>query len=547
MLFHLAILTFAASLVLGGGTRGGFLSDAALQLIAIPLLLAALWHLRTVESDPARRRAAAVAIAIALLPLLQLVPIPPSLWASLPGRDVVATTFELLDRAPPWMPLSMTPNATWLSALSVLPPLGVFLGTLLLGPERRRSLSLIVLAAALASVTFGLLQLAQGPASALRLYAHTNPTEAVGFFANRNHFSAFLYAATLFAAAWTVEASMRVGTHPAGERFSTASVVPLVAGFTLLVALVAGQTMARSRAGLALATVALVGAFLLAIADRRKTSGAGALHLIGGAVAFSALLAVQYALYRIMERFEADPLVDSRIVFAANTLEAAKTLMPVGSGLGSFVTVYGLFEQTQDVVAPGIYANHAHNDFLELWMETGVLGLLVVAVFVAWLAAKSWSLWRRQPGDIREIDLLLARAASIVLWLLLAHSIVDYPLRTGALMAVFAFASALLVIPAVDVRDPRQRIPRAVAVALGAAPGGHVPSVTPVTDTRGHAVVERAGDGAVRDHPKPPAPVPRRWGADLAWPEAWQSDADVKTKPSGGGSKATRVGTKGTD
>src|ERR1700694_4228841 len=37
--FWLTALTLLAALLLGGGTRGGFLSDALLQLLAIPLLL----------------------------------------------------------------------------------------------------------------------------------------------------------------------------------------------------------------------------------------------------------------------------------------------------------------------------------------------------------------------------------------------------------------------------------------------------------------------------------------------------------------------------
>ena len=44
-LFYLCAVVFVASLLLGGGTRGGFLSDAILQLLAIPLLLVSLWRM----------------------------------------------------------------------------------------------------------------------------------------------------------------------------------------------------------------------------------------------------------------------------------------------------------------------------------------------------------------------------------------------------------------------------------------------------------------------------------------------------------------------
>ncbi len=45
---------------------------------------------------------------------------------------------------------------------------------------------------------------------------------------------------------------------------------------------------------------------------------------------------------------------------------------------------------------------------------------------------------------------MLERAASLVILLLLAHSLVDYPLRTAALSAIFAFFCAVLGAPAAE-------------------------------------------------------------------------------------------------
>ena len=46
--------------------------------------------------------------------------------------------------------------------------------------------------------------------------------------------------------------------------------------------------------------------------------------------------------------------------------------MPVGAGLGTFVPVYAMFEKPEQVSL--FYVNRAHNDVLELWLETGVAG-----------------------------------------------------------------------------------------------------------------------------------------------------------------------------
>src|SRR5262249_50217627 len=125
---------------------------------------------------------------------------------------------------------------------------------------------------------------------------------------------------------------------------------------------------------------------------------------------------------------------------------AAKAYMPLGSGMGTFPSVYVLFEKPQDALID-VYANRAHNDVLELALEAGVVGLGLTVLFVAWLAARSVKVWVGRNLALGGIDLSLARAATVVVGLILAHSLVDYPLRTGAIMGVLAFACGLLVVP----------------------------------------------------------------------------------------------------
>ena len=143
------------------------------------------------------------------------------------------------------------------------------------------------------TVFVGLSQVAQGQSSALRFFEVTNPSEAVGFFANRNHFAALLYALILFAAAWAVEASahFRFDDLRHNRRDTAAG-----AGGQLYGARrpASAQAMARSRAGLGLTILALVGGFALAFSDRRGTgSGArgrrSASKLLGFAVALALL------------------------------------------------------------------------------------------------------------------------------------------------------------------------------------------------------------------------------------------------------------------
>src|SRR6476659_7219093 len=181
LFFYLCAVVMVASLILGGAARGGLLPDAILQLLAIPLLVVSLWRICEVSLTRQMRLALLFCLAIAVLPLLQLIPLPPWLWTALPNRQPSAEAFDILGRAIPWMPISVSPKSTWLSVLSLLPPLAVFLSTLLLSYRERRWLILVVLAVGVLSVFIGFVQVAQGEHSPLRFFEFSNKTEAVGF------------------------------------------------------------------------------------------------------------------------------------------------------------------------------------------------------------------------------------------------------------------------------------------------------------------------------------------------------------------------------
>ena len=523
----LCAFEMVASVMLGGGTHPGFLSDAILQLVSIPLLLVALSQLtgkQRSHQGKAVKVALLICFLIVLVPVIQLVSLPPSLWASMPGRKPLTDAFDLLGQAPPWMPVSVSPHATWLGALSLLPAVALFLGVIQLTRRERRMLGLVVLAIGAVSVFLGLLQVAQGPSSGLRFFRVTNLSEAVGFFANRNHFAALIYCLLVLTAAWATEVAFTAGSWEDRKNLQTSSIALLTMGFVGLVVLIAAESMARSRAGLGLTIVALCGAFALGVFDPRNAKGVTPRKMILGATVFAVMFSVQFALYRILERFTADPLDDSRIPFARNTIEAASSYMPFGSGIGTFVPVYAMFEKPQDLYA-NVFANHAHNDVLELWLETGATGVAILVAFSLWFllrAARAW--WPGRSGG-SDLDRNIARAATLIIALLIVHSFFDYPLRTNALMAIFAFACALLV-------DP-------LAAEAMAEPAGadlrHEGHRQGSHDKRERAAGPRQPPAMpanpVRESVRLPAEARGRWGEDVPWPDQWREHGDKEKKP----------------
>ena len=77
---------------------------------------------------PAGRQLLVLTALMLLVPLIQLVPLPPSIWTALPGRAPVADGFRLLGQPLPWLPMSLAPARTVASLLWLLPALAVLLG-----------------------------------------------------------------------------------------------------------------------------------------------------------------------------------------------------------------------------------------------------------------------------------------------------------------------------------------------------------------------------------------------------------------------------------
>ncbi len=524
--------------ILGGGAVAGYLGDFVLQLLAIPILLAGLWQMQNIGSE--QRRALLFCGALVLVPVIQLIPLPPVLWTRLPLRDVAVEALTLSNQDLGWRPISLTPHATWLALGSLIPPLAVLVASLRLSYQDRRLVVVALLAVGVMVGFIGLLQVALGPSAHAFDIGPASPGEATGFFANRNHFSALLYVLLLFAAVWAIDSASALPGRNMGNS-NPASLIRTVAFFTLVVVFLAAQLMARSRAGLGLTILSLFGIAALAASGLHPAPGRklGGTRLMGAAVSVAVLFGAQFALYRAMERFAADPLQDARVIFARNTWQAAISFLPFGSGLGSFVPVYQFFEKPRDALLD-TYVNRAHNEFLEVTLETGVVGVLLIVLFAGWLMRRVWRVWRT-PIESADgpVDTLLARAASLGVILLAAHSLVDYPLRTTALMCVSAFACALLIAPRLPNGPGGTRAGTHSAVNDAVGPSSRAePARTVAQSQRGinnagtHSVDESGENWnwpevmpAATSKEKPAAKPQSGALWDENWPEAWREGA----------------------
>jgi len=413
-------------LLLGGASAAGFIANFMLQIASLPLIGWAIWQM--VQERPSTQiRAPLGLLAIFLvIALLQLVPLPPALWTVLPGRSAVVQGYRLLGVPLPWLPLTLAPDVALSSILWLLPAFASLLGVVVLGAFRGRGIATAIVAVTLASVAIGALQVIGG--SSAYLYRVTNYGVAVGFFANANHNATLLLVCMPFLAALQATLLKRSGSQ------RSASAIRLLVGAAYAIILV-GLLINSSLAGIGLGVPVALGSWL-AFGNQRPA-------LRRGIVVATVVLSLAAVVTIVVGPFgnnlfgtQTSNVELSRQTSFALTLRAARDYFPVGSGTGSFQPVYHMQEPLGSVTTT--FMNHAHSDWIELLLETGLVGIAFAALFLAWWIVRVRAIWRAEEPDP------FAQAAVIATAAIMLHSVVDYPLRTAALSAVFAVCIGLM-------------------------------------------------------------------------------------------------------
>lgn len=429
------LFAFLVVCLLGGGSSRGdtlsliYLRPAAIVCIAILLLI-------PVQRDWRRVFWPLLFIAAAaMLILVQLIPLPPSVWQALPGRAIYAQAADVAGFPQPWRPLSVTPDFTRAALLWLLPPLVAVIGFASIREDQRRVLIPVIAVGACLSAIVGLIQLGGGSGSPGYLYRFTHQGFPVGFFANRNHEAVLLAIVFPLVSAW----AMLPGARVRNDRTRA-----LIA-FGLATFMVPSILITGSRAGFAIGVVgAIAGLFLAA----GRLTGSQPLRRrvpLMIAIALIPLILVVLAFLQgravSIDRLAGQDLSETemRVRNLPLLIDIARSYFPTGSGFGSFDVVFRTFEP--DPFLDRTYFNRAHNDFLEIAITGGLPGLALLAGFLIWWGLCTARAFRRGRMSSKSI---VARAAAVSMLMLFLASLVDYPLGTPLMSAIFAIMACWL-------------------------------------------------------------------------------------------------------
>ncbi len=411
MLLGATLLMIVTLVLLGGAAPQPGLNMAAIFFSGI-LLLATLFFgagFAVFRSIPTA--VILVVLAPLLLTLAQLIPLPPEIWQAMPGQALRLQALGLIDLADSWQPISLMPIATTYSAMICLIFAGLVFALFALS---ERSSNIVILALAttvILSLAVGLVQFAtQGVAFKFYQEAHDGPL--IGFFANKNHMALII-------------ACSNILFHYISRTIFRSSKIYL---YLYLIFSSVAIVATNSRAGIILAAISIFMIFWQDFDKIRKIYFYIALvlfTLLAGFVMVSPTFDI------VFERFF-DSQNDVRWNFVINSLPIIKQYSLLGYGTGSFSTLYITQEAVQSL-SP-VYVNQLHNDYLQLFIEGGILGVLMllgtaVAMFVA-----------VRRGLRNEATRRLTWLGFSIILLFALHSILDYPLRRPAALVFFAVA-----------------------------------------------------------------------------------------------------------
>jgi O-antigen ligase len=462
--FAMTCLLLVTAFTLGGSSRGDVPALLFLRPAATVMLGYGLWTLRPAHIA-AHRFLFGFAIAALAIPLLHLVRVPEMLWAGMPGHGLLAEIDRSAGFAKAWRPLSIAPEATRNALLSELVPLAVLVLGAQLSERELQLLSPVLLGMGVISATLAVMQTVSGADIPQPLYSTSTDGSAVGLFANRNHQALFL--ATMFPMLANLAADVRPASSSADGRMPRMILIPLLAAACAL-CLMPLLLITGSRAGLALGLTAILtmplfflrkpsrtvwilrsrssanapGLRLWATRPRRALLVASSLLLIVGIV--WAVLATAYASGRTeaFDRFRSSSIVDDMRFRALPTIwSMLGHYWPLGSGAGTFEKAY--FVAEPDSLLGAVYMNHAHNDWLEVGVTTGIAGVCLLVAAILAFAVRSYRIVKARletPANISKSTQFVLLGLVVILLCALA-SLGDYPLRVPSLACVFVVAA----------------------------------------------------------------------------------------------------------
>ncbi len=324
--------------------------------------------------------------------------------------------------------ISLDPFATQLAAVHFL-ALAIFFSVLLTltdSAARLRKLVLVITIFGFIYSFYAILQAILSPAKIYGIY-ESRYGSPFGSFVNRHNFAALIEMAVSLPLGL-----LFVGAIAKDKRLLYLTAIGLM-GTALL--------LSGSRGGLTAFLAEVI--FLIILTANSKKYGQIGLKiglaglLITGIVAGAILVGGETSLTRFAETAGSDDFTTNRSHIWSVTLDVIKHNLPFGAGFGAFGVAYPQFDNLNGFQR----VEQAHNDYLQVLADAGVVGLIIGGLFLfrffktGLASAKTSNTYRRG----------VAAGAFAGCFAILVHSLFDFVLHTTAISVLFLTLLALVV------------------------------------------------------------------------------------------------------
>ncbi|MCI5132900.1 MAG: O-antigen ligase domain-containing protein, partial [Candidatus Electrothrix sp. EH2] len=381
---------------------------------------------------------------------LQVISLPPPLVRIL-APDIFHAYQAILDLpglndSDTWIPLTVNPKATLLEGLRLSSYIFFYVLTIQLLTCGRRLLITVKAVGGLAVfIAFlSLIQRITAPDTLLWVRSLSDGKTAFGPWVYKNHYAGFMVMlCPLVLSQFLLRRPVLDRTGTCREKFLAFFSEDGVAAYFFwgfgTVVILASVFLTQSRGGILSLSFGLL-LFIVLTRQRRKT---GILSLLILAGAFFIIVG-WYSWEPILERFSrifesgTGTIKDDRLLIWTDSLKIIADFPLTGSGFGTFIDIFPAYKTLPD----NLLYDHAHNDFLELLADGGLIAGGAALCFIVSVLKTGYKQIRFRK-DTRAV--LLAVGAFSGLAGLLVYSIFDFNLHNGANGLYFAFFCALLI------------------------------------------------------------------------------------------------------
>ena len=325
--------------------------------------------------------------------------------------------------------ISQDPFWTKVFALHFLAML-IFLAAFLAFIDSTKRLKKVVWLVTIFGFLFAFFAILQAVLSPNKIYGiyETPFANPFGSFVNRHNFAAYMEMTIAVPLGL-----MFAGAVPRDRRLLFITAIGLM-GVALL--------LSGSRGGL----IALLAEifFLVILTTETRSYGQYVLKiglsvaLVATIIIGSILIGGESSLTRIAETAAAQDISTDRFHIWSVTLDIIKNNLLFGAGIGGFAAAYTQYDNVGGVER----VEQAHNDYLQVLADGGIIGLIIGALFVFWLFRAGLRNIKTKNTYRRGV----AVGALAGCFAILVHSVFDFVLHTTAVSLLFITLVALVVV-----------------------------------------------------------------------------------------------------